>query len=324
MKSYLFVTVAIVAFTGAVSIALRGSRASYQSPAIHLPPGCSMLPENNVWNARIDHLPLDAMSRAYVESIGRDAPLHPDFGREYGYPYGVALNDAPETAVTFTTYAAASDRGPYRIALDAPIEVEGDRHVLVIDPAKCRLYELFGARRGFLGGRPNAGAWTAESGVSIDLRSNALRHDDWTSADASGMAMLPGLVRYQEVDGGVIRHALRFTARRTRAAHVWPARHDASRLRESSLPPMGQRFRLRASFDLSGFSRESRVILTALQQYGMFLADNGGAWYLSGAVDSRWRPAVDAELKLVKGSDFEAIDSSSLMKDPDSGEILRR
>jgi hypothetical protein len=304
-----------LAALSAACVAVRPPFAGSQSPAILLPPGCPMLPADNIWNTRIDKLPVDAHSSAYIESTGKDLPLHPDFSAEFGYPYSVVDSGVRETNVVFHEYAAASDPGPYRIPLDTARETEGDRHVLVVDRERCRLYELFGAT-------PGTDGWRADSGINIDLRSNALRHDDWTSADASGMAMLPGLVRYQEVSAGEIRHALRFTAR-TRSAHVWPARHDASRSRDPNLPPMGQRFRLRASFDASGFSAESRVIVTALERYGMFLADNGGVWYLSGAIDSRWNRLMDRELKRVKGSDFEAVDSSPLMKDSDSGEVRK-
>ncbi|HEU0116702.1 MAG TPA: hypothetical protein VFQ80_18560, partial [Thermomicrobiales bacterium] len=203
---------------------------------------------------------------------------------------------------------------------DAPIEAgpcdDGDRHVLVVDASTCTLYELFDAT-------PRAdGSWTAGSGAIFHLDSNALRPSGWTSADAAGLPILPGLVRFDEVAAGEIAHALRFTAPRTRDAFVWPARHSASSSDDANLPPLGQRFRLRADFDLSGFSDTNRVILTALQRYGMFLADNGSAWFLSGAPDDRWdNDDLHALQTGVLGSDFEAVDESSLQADPDSGQV---
>jgi hypothetical protein len=194
------------------------------------------------------------------------------------------------------------------------VETGGDAHVLVIDQDDCRLYELFGSRR--IGPQE----WEASSGAIFDLRSNRLRPAGWTSADGAGLPILPGLVRYDELRAGQIRHALRFTTRQTSREFKWPARHLASRLTDPRLPPMGQRFRLRSSFDIGGFAPETRVILTALQTYGMLLSDNGGPWFLTGAIDSRWPSSIASELRNVKGSDFEAVDISGLMIDPDSGE----
>ncbi len=285
--------------------------------------GCPVLPADSIWNARVDALPLDPASDDYVAAIGAGVGVHPDFGTVYegapiGIPYVVVSGAQPKVPVAFD-YAGESDPGPYPIPPEAPIEggagSDGDRHVLVLDRDACRLYELFDAR-------PAGGgsSWTAGSGAVFDLGSNALRPDGWTSADAAGLAILPGLVRYDEVAAGEIRHALRFTAPDTRSDHVWPARHDASSLGAARFPPMGERFRLRADFDLSGFSPRVRVILRALQRYGMMLADNGGAWFLSGVPDGRWDDEeLVTELRRVKGSDFEAVDVSSLEQDPDSG-----
>jgi hypothetical protein len=309
----------LVVFGALLGAAWFGARTyffTYKSPMILLPAGCSIFPANNIWNTRIDRLPVDANSQAYVQTIGANAPLHADFSDEFGYPFGVVDGDVAETSVVFKASGNESDKGPYRIPKTIPVEDEGDRHLLAIDRAKCRLYELFATEASDAG-------WKADSGINIDLRSNALRPDGWTSADAAGLPMLPGLVRYQEVTDGEILHALRFTARHTRAAHVWPARHDASRSQDPRHPPMGERFRLRSSFDSNGLSLESRVIVKALQEYGMFLADNGGDWYLSGAIDSRWNPRIVSDLKRIKGSDFEAVDSTVLMKDKDSGEARR-
>ena len=211
-----------------------------------------------------------------------------------------------------------SDPGPYPIPPNAPIEggagSSGDRHVLVVDKGTCRLYELFSAY-------PNGdGSWRAYSGAVFDLRSNALRPDTWTSADAAGFPILPGLVRYDEVASGVIRHAIRFTAPQTRDAHVWPATHDASSLTGAQYPPMGQRFRLKASFDESSFSPQVQVILRAMKTYGIVLADNGSPWFISGAPDARWNNTVLHELHRVPGSAFEAVDVRSLQVAPRSGQ----
>jgi hypothetical protein len=273
----------------------------------------------------VDTLPVHPRSDDYVTSIGRWTGLHPDFGAgawnggPIGIPYATVPGTQPGVTVSFD-YWDESDPGPYPIPPDPPIEggpaSTGDRHVLVVDQDRCVLYELFYAW-------PNPdGSWHAGSGAVFDLRSNALRPAGWTSADAAGLPILPGLVRYDEIAAGEIRHALRFTAPWTQRAYVWPARHYASSLTDPALPPMGQRFRLKGAFDVSGFSSEVQVILTALKRYGMMLADNGSAWYVSGVPDSRWNDEdlVDA-LRLVPGDAFEAVDVSSLMVDPNSGQV---
>jgi hypothetical protein len=259
-----------------------------------------------------------------VATIGIDSHVHADFGSGTwaGGPIGIPYVDVPGTqprvAVTFH-YDDESDPGPYPVPPDAPIEggvqSDGDRHVLVVDRDECVLYELY---RAFL--QPG-GTWQAGSGAVFDLRSHALRPAGWTSADAAGLPILPGLVRYDEVAAGAIHHAIRFTAPRTRRAYVWPARHHASSLTDERYPPMGQRFRLRADFDVSGFSPQVQVILQALKRYGMILADNGSAWYLSGAPDERWNNDILHELHQIDGSAFEAVDVSPLMRHPDSGQV---
>ncbi len=285
--------------------------------------GCPVFPADNVWNVAVDELPVDPNSAAYVNTIGAAAGVHPDFGTVWlGAPNGIPWADVPgtQTAVPVVfDYADESDPGPYPIPPDAPIEggaaSDGDRHVLIVERDGCLLYELFDAYP-----QDGGGWWTAGSGAVFDLRSNALRPDSWTSADAAGLPIVPGLVRYEEVMAGEIRHALRFTAPQTRKAYVWPARHYASSLTGTQYPPMGQRFRLRADFDVSGFSAPIQVILTALKKYGMMLADNGSAWYLSGAPNENWDDdMLVSELWQVKGADFEAVDVSSIMVDPDSG-----
>ena len=281
-----------------------------ESPAVVLSAGCSVFPANNIWNTSVRNLPLDPHWQNYLQTMGPNQPLHADFT----LPFAFVAGGAPTASVDLGGNSE-SDPGPYRIPDNAPIELGEDAHVLVLDSEPCRLYELYAAKH------VGEGRWEAGTGAIFDLRSNKLRPQGWTSADASGLPILPGLVRYDEVASGHIRHALRFSTRLTRRAFIWPARHFASRSEDPNLPPMGLRVRLRDSFDTAGLSPEAQVILTALKEYGMFLADNGGNWFLSGAIDSRWSSRLAQELKKVTGSDFEAVDSTSLMKDPDSAEV---
>jgi hypothetical protein len=280
--------------------------------------GCCIFPRNNVWNVPVDILPVDPNSNAYISTIGATSPVHADFGSPWeGHPIGIPYVDVPatQTPVTVTFYYdEESDPGPYPIPPDAPIEGGDDKHVLVLDRDNCMLYELYNAVK------QSDTAWDADSGAKFDLKSNALRPAGWTSADAAGLPILPGLVRYDEVVKGEIRHAVRFTAPQTRDAYIWPARHSASTLTGQQYPPMGQRFRLRADFDISSFSPQIQVILSALKKYGMILADNGSAWFISGAPDEGWDNDMLHELDDVHGSDFEAVDTSSLMIDPDSAQ----
>jgi hypothetical protein len=290
------------------------------------PPGsaCPLFPADNIWSARVDNLPLDQRSAAYVTAIGPNRGLHPDFGSglwnggPIGIPFVAVPTGQPLAAITFD-YDDESDPGPYPIPTDAPIEggpdSDGDRHILALRNGDCRLFETWNTWP-----TPD-GSWYAGSGAIFDLTSNGLRPAGWTSADAAGLPILPGLVRYDEVVSGRIDHALRFTAPQTQRAYVWPARHYASSNTDPNLPPMGQRFRLRADFDISGFSATNQVILTALKEYGMILADNGSAWYLSGVPDERWNnDDLRALRNGVRGSDFQAVDVSSLMVHPDSGQ----
>jgi hypothetical protein len=271
-------------------------------------------------------LPIDRSSDAYVASIGADSGLHPDFGsglydgRPIGIPFVSVPRTQPGVPVQFFI-ADESDHGRYPIPADAPIEGgicgAGDRHILIVQAETCLLYELFDAT-------PEGDGWSAGSGAIFDLRSHALRPAGWTSADAAGLPILPGLVRFEEVAAGANNHALRFTAARTRETYIWPARHEAGSTHDLDVPPMGQRFRLKRSFDISGFSAANQVILTALQTYGMILADNGGDWFISGAPDERWDNDDLHELKDgLRGSDFEAVDCASLMAHPDSGQVTR-
>ncbi len=286
--------------------------------------GCPLFPADNIWNWPVVDLPLHPLSTTYIQTIGETGHMHADFGSglwnggPIGIPFVVVPGTQPRVPVTFE-YADESDPGPYPIPSDAPIEggaqSSGDRHILVVDEDECVLYETWSTY-------PNPdGSWRAGSGARFDLRSNALRPDTWTSADAAGLPILPGLVRYDEVAAGEIRHALRFTVPQTQRAYLWPARHFASHLVEARYPPMGLRLRLRAEFDDSGFSPEARVITEALKRYGMILADNGSAWFLSGVPDERWANDHLRDLGRIAGADFEAVDASGLMADPNSGRV---
>lgn len=308
-----------------LSACLGAGRAQAPSGQADEPPslaGCPVFPADHVWNSRVDDLPRDPLSDAYVATIGAERSVHPDFGSgawegsPIGIPFAVVPGSQPRVAVEFY-YAAESDPGPYPLPPDAPVEGGGDRHVLVVDAGACVLYEVFDSEL-----QPD-GTWLAGSGAVFDLAGYALRPAGWTSADAAGLAILPGLVRFEEVAAGAIEHALRFTAPQTRAEYVWPARHQASSRTGAHYPPLGQRFRLRADFDASWMSPEAQVIVTALKRYGMMLADNGSAWYLSGAPDERWDNDALRDLKSITGTDFEAVDVSSLMLDVDSGRVDR-
>ncbi len=287
--------------------------------------GCTLFPADSIWNTPIDQLPVHPRSADYVAAIGLDAPVHADFGSgewdggPIGIPFVIVPPAQPLVPIQFTAYGDESDPGPYPVPGDAPIEggpdADGDRHVLVLQQADCILYELY---RAF----PNEdGGWFADSGAVFDLTSHSLRPDGWTSADAAGLPILPGLVRYDEVFAGVIAHALRVTAPQTQAAYVWPTRHQASDITDPSFPPMGLRLRLRGDYQLTGYAPEVQVILTALQRYGLILADNGSPWFISGAPDERWDNDILRQLQQLRGRDFEAVDVSTLMLSPDSAQI---
>ena len=327
-RRYSLVIVLVVSFTVLLGAEVFGARVlldDFSGTYIYgQVTGCRMFPYDNIWNFPINDLPVDANSDAYINTIGSDTGLHPDFGSglwegaEIGIPYVAVPGTQAKVTVTFD-YDDESDPGPYPIPPDAPIEGgpdgDGDRHVLVLDKDNCYLYELFYAFP------QEDGSWTAGSGAIYNLSSHDLRTDGWTSADAAGLPILPGLILYDEVMEGEIDHALRFTAPETRNTHVWPARHDASSLSGNQYPPMGQRFRLKAEFDISPFSADIQVILKALKEYGMFLADNGSSWFLSGEPNERWDNDMLSELNQVHGSDFEAVDISSVMVDPNSGRV---
>jgi hypothetical protein len=242
-----------------------------------------------------------ADSARLIATIGAATGLHPDFGSVYGIPYAVVGRATHRSTVGFD-YADESDKGPYPIPAHPPIESGSDRHLLLVDRDACRLYELYAVQH-------TSGGWHAGSGAIWNLRSNRLRPRGWTSADAAGLPILPGLARYDEVARGAIRHALRFTVPDTRRAFVAPARHFASSNSDPSLPPMGLRVRLKASFDVSGFPRQARVVLIALKRYGMILADNGSPWYITGAPDRRFDDNALHTLNRVHGSDLEVVDT---------------
>jgi hypothetical protein len=269
-------------------------------------PTCPLFPASNVWNRDISKLPVARNSDSLIRAIGLDRGLHPDFGsyRGYGIPYGIVSKQTRKVRVTFD-YADESDNGPYPIPPNPPIEGGSDRHILLVDRDACRLYELYDARL-------TAQGWHVGSGAIWKLRSNKLRPDGWTSADAAGLPVLPGLARYDEVARGVIAHALRFTAPRTRSAHIYPARHDAGNGNDSSLPPMGLRVRLKSSVDISGFGPQARILLHALKTFGIILADNGSPWFITGAPDARWNDDDLHQIGRITGADLEVVDTSHL------------
>jgi hypothetical protein len=299
-----------------VLVVLLAGGASAQALRLPGAPRCPVFPKSNAWKQRVDRLPVAANSAQIVSSIGADRGLKADFGSglwegaPIGIPITVVGRRQPKKRVAFE-YADESDRGPYPIPRNVKIEggrhSDGDRHALVLDRDSCRLYELFALY-------PQGRGWRAGSGAIWNLRSNRLRPAGWTSADAAGLPVLPGLARYDEVRRGVIDHALRFTVRRTRRAYVYPARHYASNSTDPSLPPMGLRVRLRASFDVRGYPRQARVVLTALKRYGMMVADNGSDWFISGEPHPRWRNDELRSLARVRGSDFEVVDTSALAR----------
>jgi hypothetical protein len=264
--------------------------------------GCPVFPPDNPWNRDVRADPVDPRSDAYIASINSGSRfLHADFGSDptYGIPWTTVPGSQPRVPMTFDT-ADESDPGPYPFPPNAPVEAGGDAHVLVVDRDACRLFETYDSHL-------EGPGWHCGSGAVFDLRSNALRPDGWTSADAAGLPILPGLVRRDEVLLGEIRHALRFTVQRTQRAYVHPATHFASDDTNPNRPPMGLRVRLKASFDLSPFRGASRVILASLQRYGMFVADNGTDWFISGETNTAWDDDDLNQLKTVPGSAFEVV-----------------
>ncbi len=279
-------------------------------------PSCPVFPADNPWNQRVDRLPVAKNSTRMIATIGLSDPVHPDFGsglyagEPIGIPFDVVSSHTRRVPVSFQ-YASESDRGPYPLPRGVPIEggygSSGDRHLIVVDRSTCRDYELFAAY-------PHDGGkrWTAGSGAIFNLRSDHLRPADFTSADAAGLPILPGLARYDELAAGGIDHALRFTAPCTAARYVYPARHEASTCHGAWLPPMGLRVRLKASVNISGLPYQARVVAQALKRYGMILADNGSPWFISGAPNRGWNNDALHLLDRLTGRDFEVVNTSSL------------
>ncbi len=275
--------------------------------------GCAIFPATDPLNQEISTAPVSPHSAEYVASIGLSAHLHPDFGTNpsYGIPYSVVSSSQPAVPVKFTKYRSESDPGPYPIPAGAPIEGggakgHGDKHVLVLQEGSCMLYELYKAKR-------KGEGWTGASGAVFDLRSEALRPEGWTSADAAGLPIMPLLVRYPEVSTGAIDHALRVTVPQTQRGYIHPATHFASSSSSTSLPPMGLRLRLKASYSLASFHGESLVVLEALKRYGLIVADNGSPWYITGAPDPRWNDEDLEQIKQVPGSEFEAVETGPIL-----------
>jgi hypothetical protein len=276
--------------------------------------GCPVFPADNAWNQDISQAPLHARSSAIIASIQGNGGtrLHPDFGEnpDYGIPYVVVPGDQSLVPIDYTAYGDESDPGPFPVPLDAPVEggagAGGDRHVLVVRAESCELFELYRAFR-------SGSGWRADSGARFDLRSNALRPLGWTSADAAGLPILPGLVRYDEVAAGEIRHAIRITFSDTQRGYILPATHFASDNDDPNLPPMGMRFRLKASFDTSTLTGQARVIAVAMQRYGLIVADNGSNWFFQGAPSAGWNDDDLNQLKSISGSNFEAVETGPVL-----------
>jgi hypothetical protein len=273
---------------------------------------CTVFPADNIWNTDISTLPVHPSSGQWLASMSSATTnLHPDFGGPpYGFPFNVVDNTHPTVSVTFQ-YASESDPGPYPIGADTSIENGSDRHAMIINKETCTLYELFNLTG-------SGSSWTAGSGALFHLGSDALRPLGWTSADAAGLPMFPGLVRWDEVQAGAINHAIRFTAVQSDRSFLWPARHQAGTAANAALPPMGARFRLKASYSIATFSTQAQVILRAMQHYGLILADNGSNWFFGGTEDASWPDSLLSELKTVPASQFDAVDESSLMADSNS------
>jgi hypothetical protein len=326
----LLAVVAVAGLVGGTAVAATPASTLRSTPTARTParplPGthCTVFPTNNVWHADISKLPVDRHSRQWVASIGRSDDLHPDFGPSFGaqpVPYGIPVTVVSgrhkKVKVTFQ-YASESDHVRYPLGHDTKIEggrhAGGDRHAIVVDKATCRLYETWLTRK-------RHHHWTAGSGATWSLRSNALRPKGWTSADAAGLPILPGLLRYSEVKAGFVDHAIRFTAPVSSTHFLWPARHEAGSRASLKYPPMGARFRLKAGFPLHGYSKAAKVVLRAMKTYGLILADNGSPWYFQGDASPRWPSGLISELKTIPARAFQAVDESSLRRSPNSAAI---
>jgi hypothetical protein len=285
---------------------------------------CPAFPANDVWHADVSKLPVYWRSGQWLSHMSPTRLLHPDFGPSYGaqpVPYGIPITyvygSHAKVSVRFD-YASESDRVGYPLGSDTKVEggqwTSGDRHTVVVDRTYCRVYETWLTRR-------SGTAWLAGSGATWSLKSNALRPAGWTSADAAGLPILPGLLRYDEVAAGSVDHAIRFTTDITNRMYIWPARHQAGSVTDPTYPPMGARFRLKAGFSITRYRPDTQVVLRAMKAYGLMLADNGSPWYFQGTSDTRWQSAMLDELKRIPASAFEAVNESSLMADPSSGAV---
>jgi hypothetical protein len=285
---------------------------SARASAMPEAPNCPIFPGNDVWHSSIQDMPVHPSSATWIANMGGPSRLlHPDFGGPYGYQLQVTNNATPTTRLQFD-YADESDDALYPFTASTPIEPASDAHAFMLNKDTCTLYELFAAS--WNGGRPTAG-----SGAVFDLKRHDLRPAGWTSADAAGLPIWPGILRYDEIASGVVDHAIRFTAQRTDRSFVWPARHQAGAARDASLPPMGARFRLRSDFGFAGYSSQTQIVLTAMQRYGLILADNGSNWFFQGDLSTGWSDQLISELKRIPAGAFEAVEASSLMIDPNSG-----
>jgi hypothetical protein len=295
--------VSVIGLAGASGESARISAAGVPGPGTTLA-GCPVFPKDNDFNRDISGARVHPRSRQYIASIGSSTTLHADFGSgrygNYGIPFRVVDKSQRKIPVEFTAYGDESDRGPYPIPLNTRIEGGSDNHVLALQRGSCKLYELYRARR-------DKNRWLADSGAKFDLRSNRMRPAGWTSADAAGLPILPGLARADEARRGRITHALRVTVSESQRGYIHPARHFASSSNDRSLPPMGLRLRLKAGYGLGRFSGQSLAIMKALKKYGLIVADNGSDWYISGTPDKRWNDDVLDQLKTVPGRAFEAI-----------------
>ena len=300
-------------------VALAGIGPATGAPLPGTGTSCPLFPADNVWHADVSGLPVHPRSADWIASMGgTERRLHPDFGpndvgQPYGIPYSVVPGSTQKVAVTFD-YADESDPGPYPFGPSTPVEGGSDAHALVVDKDRCVLYELYAAD--WNGGHP-----TADSGAVWDLRSNALRPSGWTSADAAGLPILPGLLRRDEVAAGEVDHAIRLTAASTDRTFLWPARHQAGSARDPKLPPMGAWFRLKANFDLSRYRPDTQVVLRAMQRHGLIVADNGSNWFFTGTSEQGWDTGLLDQLKTIPAGAFDAVDTSSLMADPNSGRV---
>jgi hypothetical protein len=310
-----------VLVVGLCALAVSAPATAHAASSRPLPgTACPVFPASSIWHADVSRLPVHARSAQWLSHMQPTRRLHPDFGPSgtavpYGIPVTVVSGSHTKVPVSFE-YADESDPGPYPLGEDTLVEggqwESGDRHTVVVDRDACRLYETWATVK-------DGSTWSAGSGATWDLRSNALRPSGWTSADAAGLPILPGLLRYDEVAAGSVDHAIRFTTNVTDRSFLWPARHQAGSVTDPSYPPMGAWFRLKAGYDLSQHGVQAQVVLRAMGRHGMVLADNGSPWYFQGTADSRWPSALLDDLKRVPASAFEAVDVSRLRVSADSG-----